>query len=259
MTLPLSPEAAAARPKRLVGGLALTALVVTVLWPTPVLLPLRLLVTFVHEAGHALAANLVGGDVVSLTINPNEGGLTFSRFEATRPRRMLVASAGYVGATLIGAALLAALRHLRTGRAVLASFAVGIALATVLWVRSAPDPGAFAGATGSGRNDGWFTLLFSIFAVVVFGGLAWKATVGIRRAAVTLVAAGLCFGALEDVWQLVGSGNRRHSDAETLADLTFLPSVVWAVLWLLVGLVVVTLSVVSLVRAGRPAVATVDP
>src|SRR5687768_11104386 len=41
-----------------------------------VLVPIRLLVTLVHEAGHAVAAMLSGADVLSVTVNARGGGLT---------------------------------------------------------------------------------------------------------------------------------------------------------------------------------------
>jgi len=83
--------------------LALTALVMA-LWTTPVILPLKILVVFFHELSHGLAALLTGGEIVSLSVNPEQGGVTLMRGGS----RFAILSAGYVGSLLFGVALLLA-------------------------------------------------------------------------------------------------------------------------------------------------------
>ncbi|MGI5864327.1 MAG: M50 family metallopeptidase, partial [Myxococcales bacterium] len=39
------------------------------LWDSKLVYPLKLLVVLIHEAGHALAAKAVGGEVLSITVN----------------------------------------------------------------------------------------------------------------------------------------------------------------------------------------------
>ena len=61
--------------------------------------PLRLLVTFIHEGSHALATILTGGSVHAINIDPSGSGITLSA-GGFNP---IIASAGYLGATLYGA------------------------------------------------------------------------------------------------------------------------------------------------------------
>lgn len=67
----------------------------------PLLWPVRLFVTFVHEAGHSLAALITGGEVIGFTISPNGSGL--ARTAGGYPA--LILPAGYLGAALFGSLL----------------------------------------------------------------------------------------------------------------------------------------------------------
>src|SRR5690606_1088256 len=75
------------------AGIALV--VVFILWNIPqlslLLFPFRLFVTFVHEAGHGLAAILTGGRFLSFTILPNGAGFATTAGGSAA----LILSAGY--------------------------------------------------------------------------------------------------------------------------------------------------------------------
>ena len=68
---------------------------------SPLLWPLRLFVTFVHEAGHSLAALISGGQVAGFTISPDGSGI--ARTAGGYPA--LILPAGYLGAALFGSLL----------------------------------------------------------------------------------------------------------------------------------------------------------
>lgn len=68
---------------------------------SPLLWPLRLFVTFVHEAGHSLAALITGGQVQGFTISPDGSGV--ARTVGGYPA--LILPAGYLGAALFGSLL----------------------------------------------------------------------------------------------------------------------------------------------------------
>lgn len=209
------------------------------LWTTPVLLPLRLLVTLVHEAGHATVAMLFGGSVQSLTINANEGGLTRFSLPAGRSTFKLVAigSAGYVGTAIVGGALLELCGRLGKARIALGVLAATVAAIGLAWVPWSVDAdGVTAQASGSGRGDGRFTILVCVAAVVVFVGLAVQPVVRVRRVALVAVATALCLGAVEDlrvVLTIARAGG--HSDASIVSEAAFLPPWFWASLWMLIG------------------------
>src|SRR4029079_14787724 len=79
-------------------------------WGPLVLYPFRLFTTWVHECGHAVMTLLVGGQVNSIVIERNAAGVTSSLIPQSRMAQGLVASAGYLGASIVGCALMIAAR-----------------------------------------------------------------------------------------------------------------------------------------------------
>jgi len=85
---------------------SLVALVIVlVVWNIPgldrVLYPFRLFVTFIHEAGHGLAAILTGGEFLYFDVLPDGAGLATTRGGS----RAAILPAGYLSAAFFGAAL----------------------------------------------------------------------------------------------------------------------------------------------------------
>jgi hypothetical protein len=219
-----------------VGATALVWLVFSSAWP---LLPLRWLVTLVHEAGHALVATLVGGRVASVTMNEHGGGLTFWSYTGEVPtwRLVLVSSAGYVGTAVVGGVMLELATRVRRGRVavlVLAALVVAIGLAWVPW-NTEPE-GLAAQVSGSSSGDGRFTTIFCVVAVAVLLGLAAAPWDRLRRTAVLALATILCFASIDDLRTVLDVSSRGgHSDAAIAADATVLSSWMWSVIWLLFG------------------------
>lgn len=63
-----------------------------------ILYPITLLVTFLHEFGHALGALITGGEVLSVQINPNGSGMTTTMGGS----RAIILMGGYIGSALLG-------------------------------------------------------------------------------------------------------------------------------------------------------------
>lgn len=63
-----------------------------------ILYPITLLVTFLHEFGHALGALLTGGQVEYVQINPDGSGLTATRGGS----RAIILMGGYIGSAILG-------------------------------------------------------------------------------------------------------------------------------------------------------------
>jgi len=137
---------------------ALAFLAVFLLWNQRememLLYPLRLFVTFVHEAGHALAALISGGQVQGFTGNATGSGMAVTG----GGNRALILPAGYLGAALFGSLL-----FLLSNRA--PRWASGIAMAlgailigiTVLYGR--PDSSGVPVALAIGVGFGTIILL----------------------------------------------------------------------------------------------------
>lgn len=63
-----------------------------------ILYPITLLVTFLHEFGHALGALITGGEVLSVQINPDGSGVTTTRGGS----RAIILMGGYIGSAILG-------------------------------------------------------------------------------------------------------------------------------------------------------------
>src|SRR5258708_22002342 len=105
-------------------GLALGAFVlVFILWQTSnagsLLYPFRLLVTFVHESGHGLAAIMTGGHFEKFQVFDSGAGV--ARTSGGNP--LFILPMGYLGAALFGALILYAANHVRAAQNV--AFLVG--------------------------------------------------------------------------------------------------------------------------------------
>lgn len=237
--------------RALVLALAAAAAISVFFWDSLAIYPFRLLVTLMHESGHALMAKVVGGDVVSVTISPSEGGLTMSAFEPTLLKRLLVSSAGYVGSSLAGGLLLFAAGRMRSGRLLVWTLVVWMVVVAVVWVPFVPPDtgGGAAKASGYARTDGLFTWAFILGLGSVFALVAWKAPVVVRRTLVVWVAALSCLASLEDIKSLFGYGLAGSgSDADAMARVTLVPAAFWAVVWLALSLFAMFLGVRSIVQ-----------
>lgn len=200
---------------RFLAGFAAYFMALWLLWPTPLVYPLKIFVVLLHEMSHGMAAIATGGTVQRIVLNPAQGGATYT----TGGNAFLILSAGYLGSLLWGLLLLEAAR-LRPSRLKLVLAALGaIVLGTTLvYVRS------------------WFGLLFG----VVFG-LALLA--GARRLspavqAVLLTALGLTSSlyALLDIRSDILQRPDLPSDAHMLAQLTGVPTLLWGGLWALIAI-----------------------
>jgi hypothetical protein len=181
-------------------------------WADPALYPFRLFTTWVHECGHALATVLVGGRVSAVTIAPDASGLTWSLVPDGRLARGVVASAGYLGAALVGCLLIAATRAPRQATALLGGVGTFMLLTLLLWIRN-------------------------LFGAAVV--LAWAVTLlvlarrGLGRAAqflVGLLAIQVALNAVYDIRVLYLVDGA--SDATTMARLFVLPAWLWATVWM---------------------------
>ena len=183
-------------------------------WAPFLLYPFKLFTTWVHECGHALMTVLVGGRVAAITIEPDTSGVTHSLVPAGRLARGLVASAGYLGAAVVGCVLMAATRLEHRARTILLGVGVFMVLTAVLWMRN----------------------LFGI--VVVLGWGAALVTMARRRMAnalrflLSLLAIQVALNSVYDI-RVLFLTDGRQSDAETMARLFVLPAWVWAAAWML--------------------------
>ena len=205
--------------------LSLTLLIV-LLWNANVLLPLRILTVFLHELSHALAAILTGGEVLSLTISPNEGGLVTARGGSP----FWIASAGYLGSLLIGAALFILALRTHWDRTILAAFGGITLLVAAFYVR---DLFAF----GFMLATGIAMLLASRFLSLEISDMILR-TIGVS----SMIYAPL------DIFDDTIRRAHLRSDARILAEQVGGSTLFWGGLWLVISLGVIVL----ILRYGLP-------
>ena len=187
-----------------------------------VVYPFKVFVTFIHEGGHALAALATLGSVDRIVINPDTSGLTLSRGGSA----IITASAGYLTSTLFGALLLLTGRNGRNARAALGFTAIAILGLTLLFVK-----GIF----------GW------IVGIVLAAGLIFFAAMSSQKIAhffLSFLAVQCCLNAIYDLNTLfvISATTRESSDALNMQRLTFIPAIIWAILWLGLSVIVLGLT-----------------
>ncbi|GAA5967108.1 hypothetical protein JCM21900_001890 [Sporobolomyces salmonicolor] len=139
------------------GVIGAYVVIIAILWNVPVvhwvLWPLKMLTIAFHEFGHAITGLCTGAKVKSITLDPREGGCTMMAGGVGA----ITLPAGYLGSSLIGAALIACGFDITASK--VASIVVGVAFLMTLWW---------------GRRD-WLTIGTILFAVGIMIGFWWVA------------------------------------------------------------------------------------
>lgn len=212
---------------RWVVGTGLVAAVLVLYAPT--WRRVRLGITVVHEAGHALVAVLVGRRLAGIRLHSDTSGVTVSRGRPRGPGMVVMLVAGYLAPGLLG--LLAALL-LTAGHALgLLWILVVVLLAILVWIRNG----------------------YGLLTVVVLGAALAAVTLyaagPVQSAIATLVTWLLLLAAPRPVLELLGRGRagRRGSDVDQLARITPLPSLLWTLLLLVADLAGLVIGAATLV------------
>lgn len=217
-----------------------------------VVYPLQLFATFIHEGGHVLASVITGSSVQSLTVSPDGSGEVYS-LNSGWFSSLFISSAGYIGTTAFGAALLAWIRFGRSSRLALYISGALIAVLTVVFGVFAPVLNLFSSVT------------LGKFAFTIFsGGLLSVGLVAIARFAsakwvnfaAAFVAVQCLLNAvfsLVDLFFIAGFTSM-HSDAANMAASTGIPAIVWVVVWMAISLVLISVGMrLYAVNKNKPA------
>ncbi|WP_424978085.1 M50 family metallopeptidase [Leisingera sp. S232] len=195
-------------------------LAIAALWQTPALLPLRILTVFLHELSHAAATLLTGGEVVSLSINPYEGGMVVSRGGS----RFLGLSAGYTGSLLIGSALFIIALRTDWDRKVLALFGAITLAVAVFYVRET------------------FALGFTLAAAALMLAASRYLSLNINDMVLRLIGVSSMIYAPLDIWDDTIARSDLQSDARMLAEEFGGAAMLWGGIWLAISLGVIWLT-----------------
>lgn len=196
--------------------IVLTALIAA-LWHTPAVLPLKILVVFLHELSHAAATLLTGGAVVDMNIDPRQGGMVISR----GGERFVILSAGYLGSLLIGVALFLAAVRTTWDRAVLGGLGAVLLVATVLYLRSV------------------FAIGFGMASGLLMIGAARYLRRDANDLALRVIGLASMIYVPLDIFSDTIARAHLQSDARMLAEEFAGPTLFWGGAWLIVSLLVI--------------------
>lgn len=203
--------------------------------------PFRIFVTFIHEGGHAVAALLTGNSVQSLSVAMNASGETYTT-DGGLFSRILVSSAGYLGAMTFGALLLVLIRKAVAARIVLAGSALVILLLTTVFGLIKPL------VSGSWNSLGGipFTFFAGIILAVGLFAVARFASAQVATFVLSLLAVQCVLNALLDLKTVFFLSSpfapAVQTDAANMALATGIPALFWTILWIVIAFGILMLS-----------------
>ncbi len=202
--------------------------------------PLQLFATFVHEGSHVLATVMTGGSVQSLTVSPDTSGVVWSMTNSWLSQ-LLVSSAGYIGTTAFGIALLIWFRYNYSSRNALYFSSAFVGIMTIVFGLLAPawnvfnaqvSIGSVLFTVGSGA-----VLAGGLFAIAKYAPMKW---VNFSLAFLAVQCLLNAVFSLKDLF-VISALTNAQSDAANMAAATGLPALAWVLIW--IGISVVMISV----------------
>ncbi|MEZ5872372.1 MAG: M50 family metallopeptidase [Nitratireductor sp.] len=197
----------------------LITLAVYTLWNTPVIYPFKMLVIFLHELSHGLAGVLSGGSILSITLDPREGGLA----RVLGGNAFLIFSAGYLGSLMFGVLILLVALWTKADRFILGLFGAIILLVTALYIR---DP---------------FPLGYCILAGMFMLLSAWFLGNRVNDLILRVIGLSSIIYAPYDIFSDTIARSQLRSDARMLSEHVGGTTMFWGGLWLAISLVVIVL------------------
>ncbi len=223
--------------QRLLTALVVLVVLLNVPYGRYVLYPLMIFSTWIHEMCHGIAAVIVGGSIVKLEVFPDGTGLAQTMRPTSAFATAWVASAGYVGTSVIGALMMWFRKRKSAGKVGLTILGALMLLSVAFYVRNSFGIGA-------------------VLAIgLVLGVAGWSLKPELSGWLYTFVAATCCLNAITSI-QVLFSSNlvvngvaAGGSDAHTVAGALWLPYWFWAVIWIVFGVVVMLAALSKAVPA----------
>lgn len=188
--------------------LGVAAALVVLAWPLT-----RTVVTICHEAGHAVAAVLVGRKLAGIRVHSDTSGLTVSRGRPRGPGMAVMLFAGYASASVIG---LGVAWLAWAGRSAAALWLIVVLLALMLV-----------------RMRNFYGALVVLVTGVVLALVSWFAPAPVMAWLTHTVAWTLLLAGPRPVIEVAGNRSQ-GTDGAQLARITRVPRLLWVLAWLLV-------------------------
>lgn len=217
--------------------------------------PIRIFATFVHEGSHVLATLLTGNTVQSLSVASDGSGVVWSQSSGWFSQ-LLISSAGYIGTTTFGAALLVWMRYGMPSRTALYASAGFVGVMTIIFGILAPFWNFLANVT-------FGSVVFTVFSGIVLtlglAAIAYFASARWANFAVAFVAVQCLANAVFDLLNLffISATTTTQSDAANMAAATGIPSIVWVFIWMGVSVAMISIGL-RVYAINRAKVASAD-
>ena len=194
------------------------------LWNTFVLFPIKIIVVFLHEASHAIAALITGGRVMRLNINFNLGGYC----EITGGNPFLIGSAGYLGSFIFGSLFFYSAYSKKYGKIIIILISLIIILIAVNLVQ-----------------DFGIQLLAILFPILLLLSNQYLPS---TFNSYLLKSLGIisCIYVVYDIKEDLLTSTFAQSDASMIANITGISSLIWGFLWITISIA----GVIFLLRYG---------
>jgi hypothetical protein len=201
------------------GHWQLAAIIIAVflLWTTPVMIPLKILVVFLHELSHAMTAVFTGGDIISISVSPAQGGEAWTRGGS----RFLTLSAGYLGSLLIGLALLWVALRTNLDRYVMAGLGIILLVTTALYMRDL------------------FAISFGAIGGIALLVAARFLPIDVNDLILRVIGLTSMIYVPYDIFSDTIARSSLQSDARMLAEEFGGPTIMWGGMWLIMSLVLI--------------------
>lgn len=185
--------------------------------------PIRLLVTFLHEFGHAVGALLTGGSVENVQINADGSGFT----RTAGGSRPIILMGGYLGSALLGNMLLFIGARARPFVNVFSFLLAGAMLITSI---------------------AWYNSIFTSITLILFAGLILLLTLKTKFARDILLFLGLA----SIIYIIQDFNVGPSSDLSHYAQVMgVFPPQVWMYIWLGLAIVLLIVNIRLIIRLGR--------
>ncbi len=186
-------------------------------WPYPLIWPLKMLVVFLHEISHAVAAILTGGRVVAITLSPLQGGTATT----AGGNLFVIASAGYIGSLLWGVLLFMIALRSRWDRSVVAGFGIVMMIVAALYMREL------------------FAIAFTIAVAIIFILVAKFLPRSVNDLVLRVIGLTSMIYVPYDIFSDTLVRASQVSDARIIASQFGGPTIFWGLLWLVISFAVI--------------------
>lgn len=194
---------------------------VTLLWNTLLVYPIKLFVVMLHEMSHGLMAIAFGGQIIEIQISQHIGGYCLYTISPTFWSEFMTGSAGYLGSLFWGSLIL--VLAVKSERDKYITLLIGMILIILSYF--VLQSGEFFG-TAMTFGLGLFMLIAFKYFGTFFHDL-WLKFLGITSCAYVI---------LDIKGDLIDNSNI-GSDADAIAALTGIPSVIVGVIWMVIAVI----------------------